>query len=81
MDARVLSLSESLLNTLRGFSLNIWFKVMLSSVVTHSPSCKVAPAALLELSMACDLFERAAAHGGRAKKFLVRESPYDLSFR
>ncbi|TEB32701.1 hypothetical protein FA13DRAFT_1662397 [Coprinellus micaceus] len=44
--------------------------VMISSVVTHSPKCKVAPAALLELKTACDLFEAAASHGGRAGKFL-----------
>ncbi|KAJ2927653.1 hypothetical protein H1R20_g9438, partial [Candolleomyces eurysporus] len=44
--------------------------VMVSSVITHSPKCKVAPAALLELKTACDLFEAAASHGGRAVKFL-----------
>lgn len=44
---------------------------MISSVITHSPKCKVAPAALLELKTACDLFEAAATHGGRAGKFLV----------
>src|SRR3984957_1859608 len=46
-------------------------QVMLSSVVTHSPLSKVAPAALLELRTACDLFEKAASYGGRAVKFLV----------
>jgi hypothetical protein len=56
------------------FDSDHFLQVMLSSVVTHSSSCKVAPAALLELRMACDLFEKAAAHGGRAKKFLVRIS-------
>ncbi|KIY49731.1 hypothetical protein FISHEDRAFT_7362, partial [Fistulina hepatica ATCC 64428] len=45
-------------------------KVMISSVVTHSPRSKVAPAALLELNAAVDLFEKAAAVGGRAVKFL-----------
>ncbi|KAJ7594208.1 fungal-specific transcription factor domain-containing protein [Mycena floridula] len=44
--------------------------VMISSVVTNGPRSKVAPAALLELKAACDLFEKAAPHGGRAVKFL-----------
>ncbi|KAG2007078.1 fungal specific transcription factor domain-containing protein, variant 3 [Coprinopsis cinerea AmutBmut pab1-1] len=44
--------------------------VMIGSVVTHNPKCKVAPAALLELKTACDLFEHAASFGGRAVKFL-----------
>ncbi len=44
---------------------------MISSVVTHGSQCKVAPAALLELKAACDLFETAASYGGRAVKFLV----------
>ncbi|RXW22701.1 hypothetical protein EST38_g3131 [Candolleomyces aberdarensis] len=44
--------------------------VMVSSVITDSPKCKVAPAALLELKTACDLFEAAASHGGRALKLL-----------
>ncbi|KAF5313331.1 hypothetical protein D9611_008642 [Ephemerocybe angulata] len=44
--------------------------VMISSVITHSPKCKVAPAAMLELKTACDMFEAAALHGGRAGKFL-----------
>ncbi|KAJ3822412.1 fungal-specific transcription factor domain-containing protein [Lentinula raphanica] len=44
--------------------------VMISSVVTHGSRSKVAPAALLELKNACDLFEQAAFHGGRAVKFL-----------
>lgn len=44
---------------------------MLSSVVTLASKSKVAPAALLELGTACDLFERAAAYGGRATKFIV----------
>ncbi|KAE9406550.1 hypothetical protein BT96DRAFT_875520 [Gymnopus androsaceus JB14] len=45
-------------------------QVMISSVVTHGPKSKVAPAALLELKSACELFEQAATHGGRAVKFL-----------
>ena len=49
---------------------------MISSVVTHSPKCKVAPAALLELKTACDLFEAAASHGGRAGKFLVSDPTF-----
>ena len=44
---------------------------MLASVATHGPRSNVAPAALLELKNACDLFEAASAHGGRAIKFLV----------
>ncbi|KAJ3746408.1 hypothetical protein DFH05DRAFT_1394703 [Lentinula detonsa] len=44
--------------------------VMISSVVTHGSRSKVAPAALLELKSACELFEQAASHGGRAVKFL-----------
>ncbi|KAL0578343.1 hypothetical protein V5O48_003657 [Marasmius crinis-equi] len=44
--------------------------IMLSSVVLHGSKSKVAPAALLEVRSACDLFEKAAAHGGRAVKFL-----------
>ncbi|KAG6889396.1 hypothetical protein C0992_005480, partial [Termitomyces sp. T32_za158] len=44
--------------------------VMLASVVTHSSRSKVAPAALLELRIACDLFERASVYGGRSSKFL-----------
>jgi len=44
---------------------------MISSVITHSPKCKVATAALIELRTACDLFEAAASYGGRAIKFLV----------
>ncbi|KAF9078402.1 hypothetical protein BDP27DRAFT_1309531 [Rhodocollybia butyracea] len=44
--------------------------VMISSVVTHASRSKVAPAALLELKSACELFETAAVHGGRAVKFL-----------
>ncbi|KDR77286.1 hypothetical protein GALMADRAFT_96046 [Galerina marginata CBS 339.88] len=45
--------------------------VMLASVATHSSRSKIAPAALLELRTACDLFENAAAYGGRAGKFLT----------
>ncbi|KAF9563813.1 hypothetical protein CPC08DRAFT_705725 [Agrocybe pediades] len=44
--------------------------VMLASVATHSSRSKIAPAALLELRMACELFESAATYGGRAGKFL-----------
>ncbi|KAJ3500770.1 hypothetical protein NLJ89_g9642 [Agrocybe chaxingu] len=44
--------------------------VMLASVATHSSRSKMAPAALLEIKNACDLFEEAARHGGRAVKFL-----------
>ncbi|KIK61336.1 hypothetical protein GYMLUDRAFT_42922 [Collybiopsis luxurians FD-317 M1] len=44
--------------------------VMISSVVTHGSRSKVAPAALLELKSACELFKQAASHGGRAVKFL-----------
>uniref|UniRef100_A0A0W0F0V7 Zn(2)-C6 fungal-type domain-containing protein n=1 Tax=Moniliophthora roreri TaxID=221103 RepID=A0A0W0F0V7_MONRR len=44
--------------------------IMLSSVVMNGPKSKVAPAALLEVISACDLFEKAADHGGRAVKFL-----------
>ncbi|RDB28185.1 putative transcriptional regulatory protein C1F7.11c [Hypsizygus marmoreus] len=44
--------------------------VMLASVVTHSSQSKVAPAALLELRTACDLFQQASTYGGRAVKFL-----------
>lgn len=46
-------------------------QVMISSVVTNGSKSKVAPAALLELKGACDLFEEAATYGGRAVKFLV----------
>ncbi|KAK7460806.1 hypothetical protein VKT23_008735 [Stygiomarasmius scandens] len=44
--------------------------VMISSIVTHASRSKVAPAALLELKAAYDLFEKASAYGGRAVKFL-----------
>ncbi|KAJ6618757.1 fungal-specific transcription factor domain-containing protein [Mycena sp. CBHHK59/15] len=44
--------------------------IMLSSVVTHATHSKVAPAALLELSKACELFEAASGYGGRAGRFL-----------
>ncbi|KAI0325812.1 hypothetical protein GY45DRAFT_1339856, partial [Cubamyces sp. BRFM 1775] len=44
--------------------------VMMASVVTRGGTSKTAQAALSELRMACDLFERAAKHGGRAGKFL-----------
>ena len=48
---------------------------MLASVVTHSSQSKVAPAALLELRTAYDLFQQASAYGGRAVKFFVRHFP------
>ncbi|KAI0761390.1 fungal-specific transcription factor domain-containing protein [Trametes elegans] len=44
--------------------------VMMGSVVTRGGTSKTAQAALSELRVACDLFERAATHGGRAGKFL-----------
>ncbi|KAH9846704.1 hypothetical protein C2E23DRAFT_872217 [Lenzites betulinus] len=44
--------------------------VMMGSVVTRGGTSKTAQAALSELRLACDLFERAATHGGRARKFL-----------
>ncbi|TBU26314.1 fungal-specific transcription factor domain-containing protein [Dichomitus squalens] len=44
--------------------------IMLGSVVTHSGPTKTAQAALAELRIACDLFERAAQQGGRATKFV-----------
>lgn len=44
---------------------------MISSVVTVGSKCKVAPAALIELQAASELFEMAAKYGGRAVKFLV----------
>ncbi|TFK52991.1 hypothetical protein OE88DRAFT_1656749 [Heliocybe sulcata] len=44
--------------------------VMLASVVTHGTKSKVAQAALMELRLARDLYERAAPYGGRAVKFL-----------
>ncbi|KAG6829977.1 hypothetical protein H0H92_002782 [Tricholoma furcatifolium] len=44
--------------------------VMLSSVVTHSSQSKVAPAALLELTAAHELFQQASSFGGRAARFL-----------
>ncbi|KAI0816939.1 fungal-specific transcription factor domain-containing protein [Trametes gibbosa] len=44
--------------------------VMMGSVVTRGGTSKTAQAALSELRLALDLFERAATHGGRARKFL-----------
>ena len=44
---------------------------MLASVATNASRSKIAPAALLELKIACDLFEAASKYGGRAGKFLV----------
>jgi hypothetical protein len=49
---------------------------MLSSVPTRSPEAKIAAAAMLEFKNACDLFESAAAYGGRAVKFLVSFCQY-----
>ncbi|KDQ56828.1 hypothetical protein JAAARDRAFT_36304 [Jaapia argillacea MUCL 33604] len=49
-----------------GFSCSM----LLASVATHAPRSKVAKAALMELRLACDLYEKAALHGGRAVKFL-----------
>ena len=45
---------------------------MLASVVTHGGTTKTAQAALGELRLAYELFEKAEKHGGRAVKFLVR---------
>ncbi|KAJ7777955.1 fungal-specific transcription factor domain-containing protein [Mycena maculata] len=47
-------------------------QIMLSSVVTHATRSKVAPAALLELSKACELFREAAeiCPNSRAGKFV-----------
>ncbi|THH32859.1 hypothetical protein EUX98_g1327 [Antrodiella citrinella] len=44
--------------------------IMLGSVVTHGATTKTSQAALAELRLAVDLFERAAIQGGRAVKFL-----------
>ncbi|KAG5643330.1 hypothetical protein DXG03_001180 [Asterophora parasitica] len=44
--------------------------VMLASVVTNGSQSKVAPAALVELRTACELFQQASVYGGRAVKFL-----------
>ncbi|GBE83316.1 hypothetical protein SCP_0503640 [Sparassis crispa] len=44
--------------------------VMLASVVTHGGLTKTAQAALGELRLAYDLFEKAALHGGRSVQFL-----------
>ncbi|RPD60567.1 hypothetical protein L226DRAFT_612121 [Lentinus tigrinus ALCF2SS1-7] len=44
--------------------------VMMGSVVARGGVTKNAQAALGELRLACDLFERAAQHGGRACKFV-----------
>lgn len=54
---------------------------MLASVATHvSKQSQVAHAALIELNSACELFENAAKHGGRAVKFLVGEIFFVCSF-
>jgi hypothetical protein len=44
---------------------------MLASVATHASRSKIAPAALLELKIACGLFEEELRFGGGAGKFLV----------
>ncbi|TDL27742.1 hypothetical protein BD410DRAFT_327726 [Rickenella mellea] len=44
--------------------------VIVGSVVTRGPRCKVAPAAMAEISAARVLFEQAARYGGRAVKVL-----------
>ncbi|KAI0074277.1 hypothetical protein K474DRAFT_1601776 [Panus rudis PR-1116 ss-1] len=44
--------------------------VLLGSVVTHGGGTKTAQAALGELRLALELFDRAARYGGRAVKFL-----------
>ena len=46
-------------------------QVMMGSVVTRGGTTKTAQAALSELRIACDMFERAAQMGGRAAKFVV----------
>ncbi|KAJ7507374.1 fungal-specific transcription factor domain-containing protein [Mycena galericulata] len=53
--------------------------IMLSSVVTHATRSKVAPAALLELGKACELFEAAAkicpnSRAGKPRKFSKRHN-------
>ncbi|KAI0943568.1 hypothetical protein AcW1_002704 [Taiwanofungus camphoratus] len=56
--------------------------VMLASVVTHGRTTKTAQAALGELRLACDLFEKAAEHGGRAVKFLpIVRRLHDKAYR
>lgn len=52
--------------------------VMLGSVVTHGATTKTSQAALAELRLAKELFEKAAEHGGRAVKFLVCPFPHDI---
>ena len=44
---------------------------MLASVVTHGGITKTAQAAMGELTLALDLFDRTSKQGGRATKFLV----------
>ncbi|KAI0696344.1 hypothetical protein BC835DRAFT_1272113 [Cytidiella melzeri] len=56
--------------------------VMLGSVVTHGGVTKTAQAALGEVRLAYDLFERAARYGGRAVKFLpIVRRIHDKAYR
>lgn len=75
LDSHILCIRAYLLFTRNLFVGYFWLtvvlQVMLASVATHSSRSKIAPAALLELKTACDLFEMAAGYGGRAVKFLV----------
>lgn len=51
-------------------------------MATHvSKQSQVAHAALIELNSACELFEHAARHGGRAVKFLVSTRVISISVR
>ncbi|KAI0088357.1 hypothetical protein BDY19DRAFT_891492 [Irpex rosettiformis] len=56
--------------------------VMLGSVVTHGGITKTAQAALGEVRLAYDLFEKAARYGGRAVKFLpIVRRIHDKAYR
>jgi len=44
--------------------------VLLALIPVRAPKSKLAQAALMELRLGCDLFEKAALHGGRAVKML-----------
>lgn len=59
----------------RRLTLKIILQVILGSVVINATGngikTKVTSAAMLQLRSACELFENAAAYGGRAVKFLV----------
>ena len=44
---------------------------MLALIPVRAPQSKMAHTALMELKGACELFERASVHGGRAVKMLV----------